>query len=91
MLFGQPAEAALPARALRCAVPLVRVEVGGGSWPAQRALLEVEPATAYVTAFRTDREGHSVVLNDVSGAPSSGRCAGRPIALPPFGVTTVRL
>jgi hypothetical protein len=91
LLFAQPTEAALRARALRCAVPLVRVEVGGGSWPAQRTLLQVEPTTAHVTAFRMEREGCSVVLNDVSGASSSGRCEGHPIELPPFGVTTVRL
>jgi hypothetical protein len=90
-LFSRPTEAALRARALRCSIPLVPVEVGGGNGPAQRSFLSVEPATAYVTAFRMDRKGPSIVLNDVSGAPSRGFCADHSVELEPFGVATVRL
>ncbi len=91
LLFSQPTEAALQARALRSTVALVPIEAGGGGWPAQRTLLSVEPGTACVTGFRTDRSGHSIVLNDVSGATSRGSCAGHAIELPAFGVATVRL
>ncbi len=79
------------ARALRRPVTLVRIEPNGGAWPAQRSLLPLEWPTADVTAFRSDRTGHSLVLNDLSGSPSHGRYAGRDIDLPPFGVRSLPL
>jgi hypothetical protein len=91
LVFGEPPAVALAARRLRTAVPLVRVEPGGGDWPAVRSLLEVAPETAHVTAFRADPEGLEIVVNDVSGEPTTVTVEGQTVELVPYGVATVRL
>jgi hypothetical protein len=85
------AEVALAVRRLRTCVPLVRVEPGGGDWPAERSLLAISPDTAHVTAFQTTGD---IVVNNVSGEASTVSVAGAEpgsVLLPPYGIATLRL
>jgi hypothetical protein len=91
LTFGDRAQAALLARWLRTAVPLIRVCPDGGDWPAERSLLNVTPATAHVTAFRTGRKGCEIVVNDLSGRPGKVSCNRRSARLVPYGVATIRV
>jgi len=89
LVFTDPAETAIIARSLRTAVPLVRVQPGGGDWPTEQTLLPIAPDTAYVTAFRTTGEGRQVVVNDISGQASRASCGGASADVVPYGVVTL--
>jgi len=91
LLFRRPAEAAVLAHELRTASPVVRVEVGDGDWPAEQSLLNITPASARLTAFRSDRDGNSIVANDVAGEPCRFECQGQSVAMPAFSSATVRV
>lgn len=90
LVFQRPAEATITAHRLRTAVPVVRVESGNGNWPAQQSLLSMGSANVHVTAFRTDRDGCHVVMNNLTGETSRVQCQGQSVTLPPWGVATVR-
>jgi hypothetical protein len=86
------AEVALAARRLRTCVPLIRVQPGGGDWPAERTLLAISPDTVHVTAFRATKHGTEIVVNDLSGEPSMASVAGATpgsASLPPYGIATL--
>lgn len=90
LVFQRPAEATVTAHRLRTAAPVVRVELGDGNWPAQQSLLNVEPANVHVTAFRADRDGCHLVVNNLTGEPSRVQCQDQTVTLPAWGVATVR-
>ncbi|HOZ45267.1 MAG TPA: hypothetical protein PLO37_01090 [Candidatus Hydrogenedentes bacterium] len=89
LVLDTPDQAALAARRLRTPVPLVRFTPSGGDWPAARSLLDIEPATAHVTAFRAGRSGCEVVVNNAMGQGGVVRCQGHEIALGPYGVGAI--
>lgn len=72
------------------------VEPGGGSWLAEKSLLAIEPSTAYVTAFRTTKQGREIIVNDLSGkarqavvSTSTGEKAS--VDIVPYGVATLHV
>lgn len=86
LVFADHTGVALAARRLRTGVPLLAVSPTGAEWPAERSLLTVSPDTVHVTAFRVTREGPEIVVNDVSGQPSTASCNGASANIVAYGV-----
>jgi hypothetical protein len=89
LLFLPAAETALAAEELRVSVPVFRVNPGGGNWPFQKSLMELNAPTGRVTAFRVNGGAPSVVLNDISGKSSHIVHGGKILELPAFAVRTL--
>ncbi|OGV62722.1 MAG: hypothetical protein A3K19_08725 [Lentisphaerae bacterium RIFOXYB12_FULL_65_16] len=81
----------LAARRLRTAVPLISVTPGRGRWPTEQSLLAIGPESVHVTAFRMTKKGSVAVLNEVQGKRVTGACAGKTVALVPYGMADVAL
>ena len=69
----------------------VTMEIIRRDWPSEQSLLNITPASARVTAFRSDRDGNSIVANDAAGEPCRFECQGQSVAMPAFGSVTVRV
>ncbi len=91
VVAGGPTEVALAARRLRIPAPVFRVAPGGGTWPAERSLLEIGPETAHVTAFRRTPAGGEVSVNDVSGAPTRVCSRSDEATLPAYGFANLKV
>lgn len=89
LLFRPAFETALAAEELRASAPVFRVNPGGGDWPVQKSLIDLDAPTGKVTAFRANGGTASIVLNDVSGKSAHIAYAGKSLELRAFAVRTV--
>jgi hypothetical protein len=89
LLFRPAFETALAAEELRASAPVFRVNPGGGDWPIQKSLIDLDAPSGKVTAFRVDGGTPSIALNDVSGKSSHIAHGGKSLELPAFAVRTV--
>jgi hypothetical protein len=88
LLFLPAVETALAAEELRASPPVFRVNPGGGDWPVQKSLIDLNAPTGRVTAFRVNGGTPSIVLNDISGKSSHIVHGGKSLELPAFAVRT---
>jgi len=91
VVFGSLSEIAVKSRDLRTAVPVVPVELGGGSWPAEQSLLDIGPENVHVTAFRVSEKAFEIVLNDLSGASNTATCQGASVEMKPYDIVEVAI
>lgn len=91
LVFGNRTQVATAAHILRTGAPACSVPPGTGDRPTIGSFFDITPSTVRVTAFRLNRDGAEIVLNNLAAESATVRGDEQTAELPAYGIATLQL